>query len=350
MDLIHPHTKHDLADAVREAATHGTRLLVVGGRTHMDRGNPSGVDAELWTTMMDEVVAYEPAEMLAVVEAGMRVGELQAVLAEGGQEWPVDAPHDATIGGVISAGVSSFRRLRLGHVRDTVVELELVRGDGLLVKSGARTVKNVTGYDVHRLATGSLGTLGVIVQVALKLRPLPQVRRMLTIEGDGLELGRRVLETVPLPSAVIAEPGCVRVWLEGWADEVEEQTAAAGTVEPALAIDHHPAPFDPLVIDAPTIMEAAVTPSRIADMVADRDDWMALLGVGLVWFALDGNDPDTLDAIRSKVAEAGGIAPVIKGTGGLGSATIPAADVHRRLKESFDPAGIMAPGRFWDGI
>ena len=177
VDLIHPHTKHDLADAVREAAARGTRLLVVGGRTHMDRGNPSDVDAELWTTMMDEVVAYEPAEMLAVVEAGMRVGELQAVLAEGGQEWPVDAPHDATVGGVIAAGVSSFRRLRLGHVRDTVVELELVRGDGLLVKSGARTVKNVTGYDVHRLATGSLGTLGVIVQVALKLRPLPQVRR-----------------------------------------------------------------------------------------------------------------------------------------------------------------------------
>ena len=153
------------------------RLLVVGGRTHMDRGNPTEVDAELWTTMLDEVVAYEPAEMLAVVEAGMRVGDLQAVLAEGGQEWPVDAHPDATVGGVIAAGVSSFAAAcELGHVRDTVVELELVRGDGRLVKSGARTVKNVTGYDLHRLATGSLGTLGVIVQVALKLRPLPQVR------------------------------------------------------------------------------------------------------------------------------------------------------------------------------
>ncbi len=350
MDLIHPHAKHDVTDAVREAAAHGTRLLAVGGRTHMDRGNPVDVDAELWTTMMDEVVAYEPAEMLAVVEAGMRVGELQAVLTEGGQEWPVDAPHDATVGGVIAAGMSSFRRLRLGHVRDTVVELELVRGDGLLVKSGARTVKNVTGYDVHRLATGSLGTLGVIVQVALKLRPLPQVRRMLTIEGDGVALGRRLLETVPLPSAVIAEPGRVRVWLEGWADEVEEQTAAARSAAADIAVNHHPAPFDPLGIDAPTIVEAAVVPSRIAEIVAGRDDWTALLGVGLVWFALDGNDPDAMEAIRSKVAEAGGIAPVIKGVGGLGPATVPAADVHRRLKESFDPAGIMAPGRSWDGI
>jgi glycolate oxidase FAD binding subunit len=350
VDLIHPHSKHDVAGAVREAATKGTRLLVVGGRTHMDRGNRAEVDAELWTTMMDEVVAYEPAEMLAVVEAGMRVGELQRVLAQGGQEWPVDAPDEATVGGVVAAGVSSFRRLRLGRVRDTVVELELVRGDGLLVKSGARTVKNVTGYDVHRLATGSLGTLGVIVQVALKLRPLPQVRRVLTIEGDGLALGRRLLETVPLPSAVIAEPGRVRVWLEGWADEVEEQTAAAETMVPDVAVDHAPRPFDPLGIDAPSIVEGAVTPSRIADMVAGRDDWTALLGVGLVWFGLDGSDPDALDTVRSTVAGVGGIAPVIKGSGGLGPGAIPATDVHRRLKASFDPAGIMAPGRSWDGI
>jgi glycolate oxidase FAD binding subunit len=350
VDLIHPHSKHDAADAVRDAAAKGTRLLVVGGRTHMDRGNPVEVDAELWTTMMDEVVAYEPAEMLAVVEAGMRVGEFQAVLAQGGQEWPVDAPHEATVGGVVAAGVSSFRRLRLGHVRDTVVELELIRGDGLLVKSGARTVKNVTGYDVHRLATGSLGTLGVIVQVALKLRPLPQVRRVLTVEGDGPALGRRLLETVPLPSAVIAEPGRVRVWLEGWTDEVEEQTAAAKSVVSDVAVDHQPRPFDPLGIDASTIVEAAVTPSRIADMVADRDEWTALLGVGLVWFGLDGSDPDALDAVRSRVAGVGGIAPVIKGSGGSGPGAIPAIDVHRRLKASFDPAGIMAPGRSWGGI
>ena len=232
VDLIHPHAKQDVEDAVRDAAAARSRLLVIGGRTHMDRGNPTDVDAELWTTMLDEVVAYEPAEMLAVVHAGMRVGDLQAVLAEGGQEWPVDAHPDATVGGVIAAGVSSFRRLRLGHVRDTVVELELVRGDGRLVKSGARTVKNVTGYDLHRLATGSLGTLGVIVQVALKLRPLPQVRRTLTLEGDGLALGRRLLETVPLPSAVIAEPGRARVWLEGWADEVEEQTTRRANDRP----------------------------------------------------------------------------------------------------------------------
>ncbi len=349
MDLIHPHAKQDVEDAVREAAAARSRLLVVGGRTHMDRGNPSEVDAELWTTMLDEVVAYQPAEMLAVVHAGIRVGDLQAVLAEGGQEWPVDAHPDATVGGVIATGVSSFRRLRLGHVRDTVVELELVRGDGLLVKSGARTVKNVTGYDLHRLATGSLGTLGVIVQVALKLRPLPQVRRTLTLEGDGLVLGRRLLETVPLPSAIVAEPGRARVWLEGWADEVEEQTRAARTIDPALAVDHQPAPFDPMAIEGATVAEAAVVPSRIEALVAGRDDWTALMGVGLVWFGLPGG-AEPLEELRLRVAEAAGVAPVIRGVGGLGDGTIAAPTIHRRLKESFDPAGIMAPGRSWGGI
>lgn len=341
MDLIHPHAKHDVAEALHDASAHGTRILTVGGRKHMDRGNLCEVDAELWTTMLDEVAAYEPAEMLAVVEAGMRVGELQTILAEGGQEWPVDAPLDATVGGVIAAGVSSFRRLRVGHVRDTVVELELVSGEGRLIKSGARTVKNVTGFDIHRLATGSLGTLGVIVQVALKLRPLPQARHRITAAGDGLELGARFLERIPLPVAVIAEPDRASVWLEGWADEVEEQTSAARTVTSSFEVDDDPRPFDPLAIDAPVVVEAAVTPSRIADTVAGRDGWTALLGVGLVWFGLTSEEE--LVGLRDRVAQAGGTAPVIKGPGGLGPIHLPAPEVHQRLKDAFDPAGILAP-------
>ena len=90
----------------------------------------------------------------------MRVGALRQVLAEGGQEWPADAPDDATVGGTIAVAASSPRRLRMGPLRDTVVEIVLVTGDGRLVRSGARTVKSVQGYDLHRLATGSLGCSG----------------------------------------------------------------------------------------------------------------------------------------------------------------------------------------------
>ncbi len=118
MELIHPHTKADVVEAVREANPAAQRLLVVGGRHHADKGNPVEIDAELWTTQLDRLVAYEPAEMIAVVEAGMRVGELDRLLAEGGQEWPSDAPADATVGGVIAAEAQSPRRLRVGRIAD----------------------------------------------------------------------------------------------------------------------------------------------------------------------------------------------------------------------------------------
>jgi len=86
VDLIHPHSKRDVVDALRTASAAETRVLTVGGRQHIDKGNPSEVDAELWTTLLDDRVAYDPAEMLCVVEAGMRIHDLRTILAEGGQE------------------------------------------------------------------------------------------------------------------------------------------------------------------------------------------------------------------------------------------------------------------------
>src|SRR5205085_10083045 len=217
-------------------AAHGRRLLPVGGRTHLDRGEPAEVEAELSTTKLDRLVSYEPAEMIAVVEAGMRVGDLSETLARAGQEWAVDAPAQATVGGVIASGTSSPRRLRVGHVRDTVLEVQLITGAGRIVRGGGRTVKNVTGYDLPRLMSGSLGTLGVIVQVALKLRPLPAARRTLTLEGS-LDEATQALERVPLPTAVLATNDSAQIRLEGWPDAVEEQTARAKDAGHVVSIE-----------------------------------------------------------------------------------------------------------------
>ena len=362
MDLIHPHTKADVAEALRRASAERTRLLVVGGRRHIDKGNPTEIDAELWTTQLDRLVAYEPAEMIAVVEAGMRVGELARILREGHQEWPVDAPPDATVGGVIAAGASSTRRLRVGAVRDTVIEAEVVTGDGRAVRSGARTVKNVTGFDLHKLIIGSLGTLAVIVQVALKLRPLPEstVTASFSSEGDGLELGSALLRAVPTAAAVIASPSRVDVRYEGWADEVREMAEVGasmaqrstdvsdGTAFPSTSLSSE---------EREIVVEAAVPPSRVGALVEGWGDWHALIGVGIVWFRLDVEAEGAADQvgghlaeIRTRARRLGGIAPVIRGPGGLGDDPIPALEVHQRLKASFDPNGVLAPGRFWGGI
>jgi glycolate oxidase FAD binding subunit len=346
MDLIHPSSKADLVEAVREANFTATRLLVVGGRRHIDRGNPSEVDAELWTTQLDRLVSYEPSEMIAVVEAGMRIGTLDRLLAEGGQEWPSDAPEDATVGGVIASGASSARRLRMGPLRDTVLEAEVVTGDGRLVRSGARTVKNVTGYDLHKLVAGSLGTLGVIAQVALKVRPLPRARRTLRFEGD-LGLARTLVDAVPSAAAVLATPGGVELRQEGWPEEVEEETGLASSIStPVAAADDGPFPSSAPWDAKPVVAEVAVAPSRLDAALTGEATWGALAGVGIAWVGL-GDADGGLDGLRERVRAAGGIAPAVKGPGGLGDEPVAAAGVHRRIKEAFDPNETLAPGRGW---
>jgi glycolate oxidase FAD binding subunit len=346
VDLIEPASKGEVSEALRAASERGTRVSVTGGRTHADKGNPCEVDMELATSRLDRVIAYDPADMLAVVEAGMRVGELRAVLAEAGQEWPSGASDDATVGGTIATAPSSPRRLRMGPLRDSVVEMELVSGDGRLVRSGARTVKSVQGYDIHRLATGSLGTLGVIVQVALKVRPLPKTRRLLVLAGGGLEPGKTMLDAVPLPSAVVATPDRVEVALEGWPEGIEEQTAAVQQTTGDVEVLQDEVVAGPEAVSQPTVVEVAIAPSKLETVLEREPDWRALMGVGIAWVGLP-DDGKRLVRLRRRVAEAGGIAPVIRGPGGLGDAPVAAVDVHKRLKAAFDPAGILAPGRFW---
>jgi glycolate oxidase FAD binding subunit len=223
-------------------------------------------------------------------------------------------------------------------------------------------VKNVTGFDLHKLIIGSLGTLAVIVQVALKLRPLPEstVTASFSSEGDGLELGSALLRAVPTAAAVIASPSRVDVRYEGWADEVREMAEVGasmaqrstdvsdGTAFPSTSLSSE---------EREIVVEAAVPPSRVGALVEGWGDWHALIGVGIVWFRLDVEAEGAADQvgghlaeIRTRARRLGGIAPVIRGPGGLGDDPIPALEVHQRLKASFDPNGVLAPGRFWGGI
>jgi glycolate oxidase FAD binding subunit len=343
VDLIHPHTADEVTQVLGAASRRGVAVLIVGGRTHMDEGNPTEVDVELWTTLLDRVVAYDPAEMLVVAEAGVRMRDLRALLAEGGQEWPVDTSDEATVGGTVAAGAVAMRQLRVGAMRDTVVEMELVTGDGRAVRSGARTVKNVTGFDVHRLVTGSLGTLGCITQVALKVRPLPKAAITLVADEGGLPLGEHLLGAVALPAALLAEPDRLWLRLEGWPEEVREQVAAARSVV-RMAEDASPFP-PPSFPEAPILARAAVAPSRLRALLEGVQAYRALLGVGYAWVPLA--DPEDLRRLRTAAVGLGGVAPVERGSGGLGDASLAGREVHGRVRAALDPQGILAPGRGW---
>ena len=267
MDLIHPRTVADVAEALGAASRDGIRVLVVGGRRHLDKGEPDARSTRRCGPPSS--IRWWPTSRTRCSSSSRRAcgcGTLAELLAEHGQEWPADAPPDATVGGVIASGSTSARRLRVGALRDTVVEMELVTGDGRTVHSGARTVKNVTGYDLHRLMTGSLGTLGVITQVALKVRPLPERRRTLVAVGD-LALARRIAAEVPLVAGVLGTQDGLEVRLEGWSDEIEELAAAVVT----LAGDAVPSDDDTTFPRNPwwswpdrgTVLEAAVVPSSL---------------------------------------------------------------------------------------
>jgi glycolate oxidase FAD binding subunit len=225
--------------------------------------------------------------------------------------------------------------------------MDVVTGDGRAIRSGARTVKNVTGYDVHKLLVGSLGTLGVIVQVALKLRPLAAARRSVTVAG-GLDTGLAVLDTVPNAAAVVSTPLRTSALLEGWPGEVADAEARVASAHDVVdARDAGAFPIERPWNDRPVVAEAAVPPSRLPEVVAPLDDgWGALVGAGVAWVGL-GSADGPLSELRTRAASFGGVAPVIRGPGGLGGGTVPAPEVQRRIKQAFDPSGILAPGRGW---
>ena len=321
----------DLNDAHQPAGSDAI-LAPVGARTHWFVGGPPARDA-IEVRAPDGVIEYEPADMTITVGAGTSFATLDRVLAEHGQECPLDprAP-TATIGGILACGLSGTRRLRHGPVRDQVLEVRFETGDGRLVKGGGPTVKNVTGYDIPRLFVGSLGTLGILQQVTLRCRPRPAAARWYE-SGDTRAVFR--------PSARLWSGGSEAVLIEGaGADVAEQARQLAGHTE----LDKPPTPPD-----GPHRGRVSVAPGRVAECVRALPpdvDWCAELGVGTIHVATDR--AEALARAR-RVAhdhdgwllrEAGG-EPDDDGFG----CALPNEALMRRIKAAFDPGGRLNPGR-----
>ncbi|MEW6583246.1 MAG: FAD-binding oxidoreductase, partial [Actinomycetota bacterium] len=205
MDLT-PASPQAVAAALAEASRAGRPVTPVGGGTRSRRGAAGRAAEPLSVAALDGLVEHEPADMTVTVQAGMPAARLAEVLAPHRQAWPqADVRPGSTVGGVLACGASGRLRLRYGPVRDSLLEVVLATGDGRLVRGGARTVKSVTGYDLPRLAVGSLGVLGVVVQVTLKVAPVPDAAAWFAAGGgveERLELAREVLARVHRPAAV----------------------------------------------------------------------------------------------------------------------------------------------------
>ena len=350
-----------LLERVRAAAAHGTPLRIRGSGSkdfHAER-----LEGELLeTTGWRGIVSYEPSELVVTVRAGTPLAQLEAALAECGQCLPFEPPHfgpDATVGGMVAAGLSGPARASVGAVRDFVLGLQMVNGRGESLVFGGQVMKNVAGYDVSRLMAGAWGTLGLITEVSLKVLPVAPAEATLRFALPQAEALQRLNAWGGRPLPLNAS--CWR------------QEDGAGVLFLRLR-------------GAVAAVEAACRQlggDRLGNDVA-APDWEACREQRLPWFAalgerelwrlsvpqtapvLDLPEPPLIEwhgglrwmrcapgeaaALREAAARAGGHATLFRAAG---TATLPrvtplppALDhIHRELKRQFDPAAIFNRGR-----
>ena len=337
---LNPSSVAEVATMLAEASAAGRRVLPVGGGTHLRQGRPSAVDEELSTHSLSRIVAHEPADLTVTVEGGASVVDLDAALGTAGQCWPqADVLPGATVGGVLAAAASGRARLRNGPVRDGLLEVVIATGDGRVVKAGGKTVKGVAGFDICRLMVGSMGSLGVICEVTLKLWPRPPAQAWFSVEGSNEECiaaAERVMASHHRPSALVLSPDALTVQLAGTPGDVIAPDGFTVTDEPARLIAHG-------------LLRVGVPPTRLAEMVArlGRRPFEALVGVGVIDVGVE-SVKDIVD-VRSHAIALDGHAIVVDGPVELRvdpwGPPPPGAALMNRIKATFDPAGILAPGR-----
>jgi len=216
---VRPANADEVAEIVRLAAAERLAVIPCSGRSKLAIGGvPARYDVALDLSAMNRVVSYDPGDLTLSVEPGVRLEDLQRELGQHGQFLPLEVAFSerATVGGAIATNAYSPLRAHFGSARDFVLGMEFVTGLGEIAKSGGRVVKNVTGYDLHKLLIGSLGTLAVITGVHFRTFPRPAERRVFTAEfgaaGAALEFCRAVAASALEPSAIeMFDPGAADI-------------------------------------------------------------------------------------------------------------------------------------------
>jgi glycolate oxidase FAD binding subunit len=354
-----PASVAEVCALVKQARAAKQGLYPVGGRTTLDYGlPPTKPGFALDTTALAAVLDYPARDMTVTVQAGITVAALQEVLAREGQWLPVDValPEKATLGGAVATNASGPRRYGYGTLRDYVIGISFVTDDGVEVKAGGRVVKNVAGYDLMKLQIGALGTLGVITQLTLKVKPKPEASATVGFECDTSALpvildALAATKTRPVAVELLNYVGNSRGICEGWCVFVlfeEKAAAVAWQVEtlrneleplPALAVTEFP---HASLINLGTVFQLrpesrfigklSVPPSKVAEAVIQLPTGAIVHAHalnGVIWVHADAPVPGC-EPRRGRAPR---------------PAPSPAWELMRQVKKTLDPDNVFNPGR-----
>jgi glycolate oxidase FAD binding subunit len=358
LQTVVPASEGEVASFLAQANRDGLAVIQRGGGTKTQWGNPvSRPGVMLSTARLNRVLEHAWADLTVTVEAGCTIAELQKTLAQHGQRLAVDPiwPEHATVGGVLSTNDTGVLRLRYGGLRDLVIGVTLALADGTLAMSGGKVVKNVAGYDLPKLVTGALGTLGVITKAVFRLHPLPNKVRHVSVEAPDLRTSQQIIlkifasHLVPAAVQVRAMQGTlpkVDVMFEGTEEGIAAQMHALSAI----------APFEKTTADIWTRMDAdaklSILPTQIASTLAGISGDAVMQATGLGWI----RQKEGLAELRASIEKGGGSLMLLRPHGephsqmdAWGSAG-DAVALMREVKRQFDPKNILNPGRFVHGI
>ena len=370
-----------LIDRVRTARDAGAQLCIRGGGSKDFYGEASQGDV-LDTRALEGTSSYEPTELVVTTRCGTSLAELEALLETKGQCLPFEPPHfahgnetgnlsaknrGATVGGMVAAGLSGPSRAAVGSVRDHVLGATLLNGKGEVLSFGGQVMKNVAGYDVSRLLAGSLGTLGVILEVSLKVMPMAPATVTVRLQMDQATALAKLNDWGGLPIPLNASAwwdGNLILRLRGALAAVQAARVRLGgdIVEPEFASpfweglrDHTDEFFTAAHRAVKSAGETGASLWRLS--VPQTAPPLALTGELMIEWAggqrwLCSAMPAA--AVREAAAKVGGHATLFvtkdKSPGVFAPLQSPLDRIHRELKKSFDPAGIFNPGRLYPGL
>ncbi len=379
--IVFPGTSDEVAATMRLAAGRGRTVVARGAGTKLDwGGTPTSAQVVIDLSRMSSVVEHAQGDLVARVQAGAGLDAVNRRLAEAGQWLPVDeVVPGSTIGGIVATGICGPARFFYGAVRDLLIGVTVVRADGAVARSGSKVVKNVAGYDLAKLFTGSYGTLGIVTEAIFRLRPLPRHRRyVVAAYGDEVALEpvlARVLGSQMALAAVelerVGAAGDIRlsVLVEGGAGAVDQRAGAVAGILGPSGVSERPPPAwgslpGPVTLKVTTELRSVAVLLGLVRRLAVTFELAPVVrgsaGTGVLFVGLTADCPvrtltGLLDELRQGCQRLGGSAIVVRAPAATKAGLdiwgpVPGLELMRRVKHEFDPDRRLSPGRFVGGI